>query len=92
MTELQLFHLGMGTSLLPVHSGLLSADIQVRSGGVQVDVPQSAVLCVYDTEGRLLDAHRLEAGSSTLPVPAARGILLFVLRTPGGSLVRKVRL
>ena len=92
MTELQLFHLGMGTSLLPVPGGLLSADIQVRSGRVQVDVPQSAVLCVYDTEGRLLDAHRLEAGSSTLPVPAAQGILLFVLRTPGGSLVRKVRL
>ncbi|MGN0232933.1 MAG: glycoside hydrolase family 76 protein [Bacteroidaceae bacterium] len=91
MSEVQLLRLGTGTSLLPVQGGLAAADMQIRAGQVQVDVPQPAVLCVYDMNGRMLDAHRLEAGSSTFPAPSAQGVLLFVLRMPGATLVRKVR-
>lgn len=91
MSELQMLRLGMGTSLLPVQGGLMSADLQVLAGQVRIDVPQSAVLCVYDMNGCMVEAHRVQAGQSILPAPATQGVLLYVLRMSGATLVRKVR-
>ena len=92
LTELQLLSLGQGTSVLPSRETLSRASVQVRAGQVRVDAPQAGTLCVYDLQGRMLQASPVQAGTTTLAMPQAQGVLVVVLRMQEGTLVRKVRM
>ena len=92
LTEFQLLHLGLGTSVLPAGEILAAAGMQVSGGQLHVQAPQAGTLCVYDLQGRMLLAQSVQSGSTTLPLPQAQGVVVAVLRMQGGSLVRKVRL
>lgn len=92
LTECQLLHLGLGTSVLPAGETLAAASMQVSGGQLHVQAPQAGTLCVYDLQGRMLLAQSVRSGSTSLPLPQAQGVVVAVLRMQGGSLVRKVRL
>lgn len=92
LTECQLLHLGLGTSVLPAGESLAAAGMQVSGGQLHVQAPQAGTLCVYDLQGRMLLAQSVQSGSTALPLPQAQGVVVAVLRMQGGSLVRKVRL
>lgn len=80
-----------GSSVLSTDAGLSSASICVSADGVLVDSPQAGSLCLYDQQGCLLQSQSIQAGTTSLSLPSqASGVVTVVLRTPAGTLVRKV--
>lgn len=92
LTEMQLLSMNVGTSLLPTPESLGTAGMQVQGHQVRIDAPQAGTFCVYDLQGRMLEAQRVESGQCVLPLPDVQGIVVLVLRMQSGTLVRKVRL
>lgn len=92
LAELQMLSLGQGTSVLPSRETLAGACMLVSAGQVHVEAPKGGTLCVYDQQGRMLQASRVQPGGSVLPLPGGRGVVVVVLRMQGGTLVRKVHM
>lgn len=91
MTELQYLLLGEEevTPVVTVHD-MAEAEIAIRGNQVIVNTPEATTLRIYDPNGRLMSAHYLAPGTTSVQLPDGRGIYVVAMQNKGKNIVRKV--